>query len=167
VFVRFSDGGKWEEEYDGFVHAGDRIEFDIFVCEDSEVVSGCTYIPGNGWNPFYHARNGLNQDGVPVVNVELPKGKWVRQVVGIGNYSPGTIPVNFIALQSREAGTYHYYLDNIVIRKKDGDVRNVIWQSKSDFSSLLYRYKRKNYNSLEKAMAVDGFPFSEIQISVK
>ncbi len=166
VFIRFSNGTGWDEEYDAFVHAGDRVEFDIYVCEDSDIVKGCTYIPGNGWNPFYHSGNGLNQDGVPLVNVELPKGVWTRQVVGIGNYSPGIIPVNLIALQSRTPGKYHYYMDNIVIRKKDGGIRSVIWKSKSDFAPILYRYKRKNHDSLEKAKAVKGFPFSDISLSV-
>ncbi len=166
VLVRFSNGTGWEEEYDAYVHADDRIEFDIFVCGDSDVVQGCYYNPGNGWNPFYTARNGLNQDGVPVSKFELPKGKWTRQVVGIGNYCPGTIPVNFIALQHKQPGTYHYYLDNVVVRKKDGGIRSVIWQSKKNFAPILYRYKKVNHNSIDKAKAVDGFPFESINLSV-
>ena len=122
--------------------------------------------PGNGWNPFYHARNGLNRDGVPVSKVELPKGKWTRQTVGIGNYCPGTIPVNFIALQHKQPGSYHYYLDNVIIRRKDGGVRSVIWQSKKNFAPLLYRYKGQNHNSFEQAGAVEGFPFEGIELSV-
>jgi hypothetical protein len=167
VFVRFSNGQGWGEEYDAYVHAGDRVEFDMFVCEDSDVVKGCYYNPGNGWNPFYTAGNGLNQDGMKLFDLELPKGVWTRQVVGIGNYSPGTVSVNLISLQSRKPGTYHYYLDNVVIRKKDGDIRSVIWQSESDFAPLLYRYKKVNYSSVEKAKAVDGFPFSDINISTR
>ena len=166
VFVRFSDGTGWEEEYDAYIHADDRVEFDIFVCEDSDVVQGCYYNPGNGWIPFYRANNGLNQDGVPVSKLELPKGKWTRQVIGIGNYCPGTIPVNFIALQHKKPGNYHYLLDNIVIRKADGGIRSVIWQSKKNFAPLLYRYKGQNHNSLDKAKAVDGFPFESIGLSV-
>jgi hypothetical protein len=165
VFVRFSNGSGWEQEYDGFVHPGDRVEFDIFVCEDSDTVKGCFYNPGNGWNPFYTAGNGLNQDGIALVDLELPKGKWTRQVVGIGNYCPGTIPVNLIALQGRTPGTYHYLLDNIVIRKNDGGIRSVIWQSEADFAPILYRYKRQNHPSLDKARAVGGFPFSDIRIT--
>ena len=67
VFVRFSNGSGWEQEYDAYVHPGDRVEFDIYVCEDSEIVKGCHYNPGNGWNPFYTAGNGLNQDGLMLV----------------------------------------------------------------------------------------------------
>jgi arylsulfatase A-like enzyme len=167
VFVRFSNGSGWEEEYDAFIHAGDRVEFDIFVCEDSDIAKGCFYAPGDGWNPFYKSKNGLTQEGVAVVDLELPKGVWTRQVVGIGNYCPGTIPENFIALQSKTAGTYHCYLDNIVIRKNDGGIRSVIWQSKSDFAPLLYQYKGNNYDKLDDALAVDGFPFSDIQLSVR
>ncbi|RKY11277.1 MAG: hypothetical protein DRP65_04705 [Planctomycetota bacterium] len=165
VFVRFSDGTGWEQEYDAYIHPGDRVEFDIFVCEDSDITKGCFYTPGNGWNPFYKSKNGLNQDGVELVDLDLPKGVWTRQVVGIGNYSPGTIPVNFIALRSTNAGYYHYYLDNIIIRKNDGGIRSVIWSSKSNFAPLLYRYKGVNYNKLERAQAVDGFPFSDIRIT--
>jgi len=166
LFIRFSDGEGWREEYDAYIHAGDRIEFDIYVCEDSDITSGCTYMPGNGWLPFYKQGVGLNQDGVEVVNAELPKGKWTRQVIGIGNYCPGPIPVNYIALQSGKPGTYHVYMDNIVIRKKDGGIRSVIWQSKEDFAPILYRYKGINHQKLEKAKAVKGFPFSDISIGV-
>ncbi len=165
VFVRFSDGTGWDQEYDAFIHPGDRVEFDIFVCEDSNITKGCFYTPGNGWNPFYKSKNGLNQDGSMLVDLDLPKGVWTRQVVGIGNYCPGILPVNFIALRSANPGFYHYYLDNIVIRKNDGGIRSVIWSSGSNFAPLLYRYKNVNHNSLASAMAVNGFPFSDIKIA--
>jgi hypothetical protein len=166
VFIRFSEGTGWYQEYDAFVHPGDRAEFDIYVCEDSDIVSGCVYMPGNGWKPFYQEGVGLNQDGKEVVDVKLPKGVWTRQVVGVGNYCPGTIPVNIITLMSRKAGRYHFYLDNIIIRKKDGGVRSVIWQSEKNFAPIIYRYKGVNHRKLEKAKAVKGFPFSDISISV-
>jgi arylsulfatase A-like enzyme len=166
VFVRFSNGSDWDQEYDAYVHPGDRVEFDIFVCDDSDIVQGCFYTPGDGWNPFYKSRNGLNQDGVALADLALPKGVWTRQVVGIGNYCPGTVPVNFIALRSRTPGAYHFYLDNLVIRRKDGGIRSVIWQSESDFAPLLYRYKNVNHNTLDRAKAVDGFPFKDIQLRV-
>jgi hypothetical protein len=113
----------------------------------------------------YVQDDGLNQDGVPVVTLELPKGVWTRQVVGLGNLCPHIVPVNFIALQSPGPGRYHYYLDNVVIRTKDGDTRSVIWESDADFAPLLYRYKGTNHHQLEPALAVEGFPFSDIRIS--
>ena len=166
VFVRFSNGTGWNEEYDAYIHPGDRVEFDIYVCQDSNIVTGCFYTPGSGWNPFYTSRNGLNQDGVALADLTLPKGRWTRQVVGIGNYCPGILPVNFIALCSKTPGTYHAYLDNIVVRKRDGGIRSVIWQSQADFASLLFRYKGKNHDSLTKARDVSGFPLKDIQIGV-
>jgi arylsulfatase A len=165
VFVRFSDGAGWEKEYDAYVHPGDRVEFDIYVCDDSEITTGCFYTPGDGWNPFYKTNNGLNQDAVKLVDLVLPKGVWKRQVVGIGNYCPGTLPVNFIALQSTNPGYYHYCLDNIIIRKNDGKIRSVIWSSKSNFAPLLFRYKGVSYNSMVDAKTAPGFPFSDIQIA--
>ena len=165
IFVRFSNGTGWSKEYDAYIHPGDRVEFDIFVCEDSDITKGCFYTPGQGWNPFYKSKNGLNQDGVELVNLDLPKGVWTRQIIGIGNYCPGTLPVNFIALRSTTAGYYHYYLDNIIIRKNDGAIRSVIWSSSSNFAPLLYRYKGVNYHNLDKTLAVEGFPFSDIRIT--
>lgn len=165
VFVRFSDGTGWDKEYDAYVHPGDRVEFDIYVCKDSEITKGCFYTPGSGWNPFYKSKNGLTQNGVELVALDLPKGVWMRQVVGVGNCSPSTLEVNFIALQSMVAGYYHYYLDNIIIRKNDGVVRSVIWCSKADFAPILYRYKGVNYNKLSDARAAAGFPFSDIQLT--
>ena len=101
---------------------------------------------------------------LPFTNFAVRGFTWY-QGVGIGNYSPGTIPVNFIALQNTAAGYYHYYLDNIVIRKNDGSIRSVIWSSKSNFAPLLYRYKGINYNNMEDAKAINGFPFSDIRIT--
>lgn len=166
VFIRFAKGAGWLKEHDAFVHPRDRVEFDIFVCEDSELTKGCFYNPGNGWDPFYTPKNGLNQDGVALIDLDLPKGVWTRQVVGIGNYCPGIVPVNYIALQNTGTGYYHYYLDNIIIRRQDGGIRSVIWSSKSDSASLLYRYKAVNHNNLEQAQSVEGFPFGDINISV-
>ena len=82
--------------------------------------------PGDGWNPFYTGRNGLNQDGVPVQG-RLPKGVDApgggdRQL--FPRYAAGELHC-----PSKRAGVYHYYLDNIVIRKNDGGIRSVIWQS--------------------------------------
>jgi arylsulfatase A len=165
VFVRFSNGSGWDQEYDAYVHPGDRVEFDIFVCPDSDVVKGCYYNPGNGWNPFYKSKNGLNQDGVALTELELPQGVWTRQVVGIGNYCPGSVSVNYIALQSASPGVYHYYLDNVVIRKKDGGIRSVIWQSNADFAPLLYRYKGVNHSQFKKAQNASGFPFTDVQLT--
>lgn len=167
VFVRFSTGEGWMEEYDAYVHPGDRVEFDIYVCEDSDIVKGCFYNPGKGWIPFYNRGNGLNQNGISLPDLELPKGEWTRQVVGVGNFCPGIIPVNYIALQSRNPGYYHYYLDNVVIRKKDGGIRSVIWKSSDDFAPLVYRYRNVNHQSLEKADSVDGFPFADIRLNAK
>ena len=167
VFVRFSNGTGWDQEYDNFIHPGDRVEFDIFVCKDSEIIKGCFYTPGNGWNPFYKSKNGLNQDGIELVDLDLSKGIWTRQVVGVGNYCPGTLPVNFIALQSPVAGYYHYYFDNIVIRKNDGHIRSVIWTSDADFAPLLFRYKGVNHNNLKKAQETADFPFGKIEITTK
>jgi len=56
-------------------------------------------------------------------------------------------------------------MDNIVIRKSDGTVRSVIWQNSSDASTILYRYKNINYNSLSSALNISGFPFSDIQLT--
>ena len=166
VFVRFSNGTGWDQDYDAFVHPGDRVEFDIYVCNDSEITQGCFYTPGNGWNPFYTSGNGLTQEGTHLAELDLPKGVWTHQVVGIGNYSPGTLPVNFLALQSRAKGYYHYYLDNIIIRRNDGGIRSLIWSSKSDFAPLLYRYKGVNHNTLEEARGAKGFPFEDIRLTV-
>lgn len=164
VFVRFSDGTDWSKENDSYIHTGDRVEFDIFVCEDSDAVQGCFYSPGLGWNPFYNSGNGLNQDGILLYNLELPKGVWTRQVVGIGNLCPGTIKVNYIALLNKKPGNYHYYMDNIIIRKRDGSIRSVIWQSEKHFAPIIYSYKNKRYRSIQEANKNKEFPFSDIQL---
>lgn len=165
VFIRFSNGDFVGGKIEHYIEPGDRVEYDIYVADDSEQSGGIYYSPGEGWKPLFDDENGLNQDSLLVHNYTLPKGKWIRNVVGTGTLCPGTSTVNYIVFRNSNIGYYHFYIDNVVIRKSDGTVRSVIWQNGSDMSPLIYRYKNVNHNSLSNAKAVSGFPFSDIQFS--
>jgi len=164
LYIRFASGSFGGDRYDGYVHPGDRVEFDIYVCPDSEITQGCYYTPGSGWSPFFTSRSGFNSDGEKIIALDLPKGVWTRQVVGVGNLCPGGIPVNLIALTSKKPGYYHYYLDNIVLRKADGTVRAVLWESKKDFSPITYIHKNRRERSLQKFEATKGFAFEDVEV---
>jgi hypothetical protein len=165
VYIRFAQGDFINGKIGHYIEPGDRVEYDIYVAEDSENSKGIYYSTGSGWTPVFNSKNGINQNSINIHNQTLEKGKWIRQVVGTGTICPGSSTVNYIIFRSGAIGYYHFYLDNIVIRKSDGTVRTVIWQNSSDASTTLYRYKNLNHNSLSSALNVSDFPFSDIQIS--
>jgi len=166
VYLRFANGYFTNGKIGHYIEPGDRVEYDIYVAEDSEQSKGIYYSPGSSWTPVFNANNGINQNGLNVHNQQLPKGKWIRHVVGTGTICPGASNVNYIVLRGGPTGYYHFYLDNIVIRKSDGTIRSVIWQNSTDSGSLLYRYKNKNYSSLSSAQSASNFPFGDIRLSV-
>ena len=165
VYIRFAKGDFINGKIGRYIEPGDRVEYDIYVEGDSQNSKGIYYSPGAGWTPVFNANNGINQDSIKIHSQNLPKGKWIRQVVGTGTICPGASNVNYIVFRSGNAGYYHFYLDNVVIRKSDGSIRSVIWQNSSDASPIIYRFKNKNHNSLSSAKAVPDFPFSDIRIS--
>jgi arylsulfatase A-like enzyme len=165
VYIRFAQGDFINGKIGHYIEPGDRVEYDIYVAEDSQNSKGIFYSTGSGWTPVFNSTNGINQDGIKIYNQTLEKGKWIRNVVGTGTICPGSSTVNYIVFRGGATGYYHFYLDNIVIRKSDGTVRSVIWQSSSDASTTLYRFKNINYNSLSSALNVSDFPFSDIQMS--
>jgi arylsulfatase A len=164
VFIRFARPNT--TEFVNNVESGDRIEFDIYVDEDSETDQGVFFTPGRGWNPYYTSSNGVTHDSLLLSGVSWPKGKWIRKVVGIGNNGALGIPVCYIALRSPAAGYNHFYVDNVVLRKNDGTIRSVIWQDHTDTRPLIYRYRNTNYNNLSAALNVSGFPFSDIRLGI-
>jgi arylsulfatase A-like enzyme len=164
VYLRLDKADGWGEALGKYIEPGDRLQYDLYLCEDSDISSGISYCPGKGWNPFFHPQNGLNQDGVSPQQAKWPKGTWIRQTVGVGNMCPHSMVVSYIALQNRNAGYYHFYLDNVVVRRSDGSVRKVIWASKQDSGALIIRHRKKNYGSLADALSSKGFPFGEIEI---
>ena len=101
-----------------------------------------------------------------VTEKTLPKGKWVRQVIGMGDVAALGSPVQYIALRNTSSGYYHFYIDNVVIRKADGSIREVVWSQNGDRSaSTQYRYKGTVYYSWADVTAVSGFPFSDVTMT--
>ena len=132
----------------------------------SDHIDGFYCTPGRGWTPLFDTNNGVNSKGEMVTEKTLPKGRWVRQVIGMGDVAALGSPVQYIALRNTSAGYYHFYIDNVVIRKADGTIRGVVWNKNGDRSaSTQYRYKGVVYYSWEDVTAVAGFPFSNITMT--
>ena len=164
VFLRFAKPNT--TEFVNNVESGDRIEFDIYVHEDSETDKGFFFTPGRGWTPYYNSSNGVTHDSLLLSDITWPKGKWIRKVVGIGNNGALGIPVCYIALRSPAPGYIHFYLDNVVLRKNDSTIRSVIWMDNTNTKPLIYRYRNINYNKLSSALNVSGFPFADIKLGI-
>lgn len=92
-------------------------------------------------------------------------GEWVRQVVGVGNLCPSSIHTVYIALQSKVPGYYHFYLDNIVIRRRDGSVHPVIWKSDENSANASIRYGKSNYSTISKAISSPEFSLRQLTVS--
>lgn len=164
IFIDFAKGGEWGEAEGQYIEVGDRLEYDIYVCDDSEISEGIYLSPSKGSVPLYNLTNGLNQLGESVQKMKLKKGQWTREIVGVGNLCPGKSGTNYLALQSRDVGYCHFYLDNIIIRKNDGSIRMVIWQSAVDSQNATIIYANKKYNSVASALATANFPLSKLKI---
>ncbi len=154
------------KDYSNYVHANDQFEFDVYVAQDSDCVTGfyCTF--GRGWAPICDSNTGVNLEGNLISQQTFPKGQWVRQVVGMGEIGALPSPVQYIALRNASAGYYHFYIDNVVIRKSDGTIRDVVWSEAADFvSNFQYRYKNAVHYSWQDVSAVSGFPFSAVALT--
>jgi len=164
LYVRFAKGDWTGGQPGGYTEVGDRVEYDIFICEDSEKTSGIFYTPGRGWDPMFKPNSGLNQDGKHVFNMEQSKGEWNRHVLGIGVNCPGVTLIHYLVMRHGKSGYYHFYIDNVVVRKSDGTIRTVLWQSSDDTTPLIYCYNRKRHHNLKQALAAPDIPFKDIKI---
>lgn len=167
VYIRCISGSKSSKSPDEYLVAGDRLEYDIYLCKDSDVNSGIYVSAARGPSPYYNSTNGINQNGELVRDVVLTKGEWTRQVVGVGNLCPGNSNVNYISLQGQGSGNYHFYIDNVVIRRNDGTIKAVLWESGDDTSNATILYSRKNYKTVDEAISAKNFPFTELGIATK
>jgi len=164
VYVRYAKSET--RDFDHYIHANDQFQFDIYVAQDSDHIDGIYCTPGGGWSPIFDTNNGVNSKGELATEKTLPKGQWVRQVFGMGDRAALPSNVQYIALRNTSAGYYHFYIDNVIMRKADGTIRDVVWSQSSDLlSSPQYRYKNTVYYSWGDVTAVSGFPFSSITMN--
>jgi len=167
VYIEFAQP-VWSSESDQFIHAGDVMQYDIYVADDSDQVRGMFsspsfYYSAYGTQPLFRSSHGIGLDDGMVVDRILPKGEWVRCAVGMGE-AAAVRQLNeiFIGLLAPSAGAYHFYMDNVVIRKSDGTVRAVCWNSGDDTRSLFsYTLNRREY-TLSNLLAQPGIAFSSI-----
>lgn len=170
IYIRFG-APHWLADnapYDGYVHAGDVFQYDIYVAEDSDHVSGIYVSPTSGATPRWRSnKGGIHLDGELVMEKTLPKGRWVRMLCGMGEIAPNPAYACHIALHNPSTGNYHFYIDNVVIRRNDGTIRGVTFSDASDWSTTRYynRSGANNVSSLADAYP-DGSPYSSIALSV-
>ena len=165
VYVRYSDP-DWApdtEPYDGYAHAGDVFQYDIYVAEDSAQISGFYCSPSTGPTPRYDNTKGIHLDGTLLVEQTLPKGRWVRRLCGMGEVAPNTSYASFIALHNSAPGYYHFYIDNVVIRKNDGTIRGVTWSGASDWTTTRFWQGGSTYKNLTD---VPNLAYSDISLNV-
>ena len=121
------------DEYRDAPSPGDTIEYDICVAEDGRL-DGFFYTPSVGWIPAYLRNTGYDQFGRLQTSGPGPlggQGVWERRVLGVGNHCPNRVPFNMMIMGNKTPGTYHFYIDNLVVRKADGRVI-AMWKDASD-----------------------------------
>lgn len=154
-FSNFSGGGSV---------AGDRIEFDIYVPDDSDQDSGFIFTPAGGPRPYYLNNNSVTQDTVFLLGKKWPRNTWIRNVVGYGNHAPIGGYANYISFFGTDSGYIHCYLDNIIVRHSNG-VAQTIWKDDNDFDNIRYRYQDEQYTMLDDVKKIEGFPFKDVELS--
>lgn len=164
LYLRFALGDWINHKLGGYVEPGDRVQFDIMVAQDSEKDARFFYSPAEGWDPIITNDNGIDHKGNRVATMRYQKGVWTRHIVGVGTTCPGDGPINYLVLKDNSPGYYHFYLDNVMVRKQDGSVRSAVWESQDDTTPIIYRYRNINHDSWEKASAQPGFPFDSVSI---
>ncbi|VGO18971.1 hypothetical protein SCARR_01025 [Pontiella sulfatireligans] len=167
VSVGFSDPSfKSLNAYDIHIQASDVIEYDLYVAADSDQVSGFFCSPSRSSKPLFSTERGIHSSGSMLNLYSMPKGEWIRVAAGVGDIAPSTARPQYIGLFNSSPGTYHFYIDNVVIRRKDGTIRAMVWNNGNDSDPTpSYYYNRVKYNTLAEASAVAGFPFSDISLS--
>jgi len=130
--LSFIFASGYGDEYKDPVLPGDVIEYDICVAKDS-CLDGFFYTPSSGWEPIFLTNTGYDQYGRLQTRGPAPKGGrgiWEHRVVGIGQKCPHRMPFNIISMSNREPTTYHFYMDNLVVRKPDGRIIDM-WKDSS------------------------------------
>jgi len=163
LFVRFATAGIKAYAIEQ-LEPSDLLSFDLYVASDSDHASGFFVTPGRGFTPVFDNTSGVAADGTLLVEQVWPRRRWVRVTTGIGEVAPLPQVVDYIALRSSQRGGYHFFLDNIAILRHDGSTKAVIWASKGDSVSLLYRYCGEVYNSWESVAEIPGFPFTKLSV---
>lgn len=165
VFIQLSTSNLTGSKLGYYVEPGDRMEYDIYVDPDSENAKGIYYSPVKNDIPLFDSLSGINQYGEEVYQQELPRGEWIRNIVGYGSKCPNAAYRNNIVFLEGDTGYYHFYVDNIVLRKSDGSIRSVLWRSESDIAVLRFVYDFQNSKNISDMLEIEGFPFSDIQVS--
>jgi len=163
LFVKFATAGITDYATEQ-LEPGDLLSFDLFVASDSDHASGFFVTPGRGLTPLFDNATGVTADGNLMVQQVWPRERWLRVTAGVGEVAPLPQVVDYIALRSAKRGDYHFYLDNVAIRRHDGSTKAVIWASRDDTLRLRYRYCGSMYNEWESVAEISGFPFSEVSV---
>jgi len=111
------------------VRPGDYVEFDICIAEDS-LTEGFYYTPfKRGKAAAFTPRRGVDQLGrlqARGPGTRGGPGVWEHRVVGLASLAPGALGLHGMVFNSRKAGTFHIYLDNLRVRHADGSAE-AIW----------------------------------------
>lgn len=161
VYIRFAGTDK-----DSYIHAADMLVYDIYVAADSDQVSGMFCSPSLGATPRFNSYRGIHTNSVLWSKQVLPKGKWVRMMSGMGEIAANGGGYSFIALHNPDPGYYHFYIDNLSIRREDGSLRGVSWDNRNDtYATPWYLLGGTTYRTWSAALAAPGFPYSDIQLN--
>lgn len=111
------------------LQTGDQLEYDILFHEASKVNGGHLSMNRSTGRPLF-LNQSVDQFGQlfsPSYSYEDARGNWAHRVVGVGHGCPEVASVLGFQLTGEGPGSYHFYLDNIMIRRRDGSTE-MIWQ---------------------------------------
>jgi hypothetical protein len=111
------------------IQTGDQLEYDILLNEKSKTDAGHLTIRRGTGRPLFLNR-AVDQFG-QLFSAKYfygdAVGNWAHRVVWIGHGCPEGANVLGFLITGNDTGICHFYLDNIVVRRRDGSSM-VIWQ---------------------------------------
>ncbi|NIA14878.1 MAG: sulfatase-like hydrolase/transferase [Nitrospiraceae bacterium] len=119
------------------IETGDWLEYDLLVAEDSKPGGFFVDVRGKagGRDTFLGPRytsvdqHGALQSEGPIL--KEAQGKWARRIIGLGNFCPAKMSLFEVSFVGTKPGHYHFYLDNVIVRKASGK-HILVWRSGAD-----------------------------------
>lgn len=120
------------------IQTGDQLEYDILFSKTSRTDGGHMTVRRGTGRPLFLNR-AVDQYGKMFsanYTYDDATEKWVHIVVGMGHGCPEGAGILGFLITGSDTGAYHFYLDNVVVRRRDGS-NVVIWQQGMPVSGVV------------------------------
>jgi len=111
---------------DVLTQPGDRLEYDMLIAKDSARRGFFVDMTNKARRPaLFGSSRAVDQYGTeqrPDKGFPQAEGRWARRVIGQAGRSPAPLGAFRVGFVGRDAARYHFYLDNVIVRRANGDI---------------------------------------------